>query len=999
MLQIINFCVRKVDLRKYLLNAVSGICVLMMLAAVAHSQTSSPASWLYPDGNLQATRFINHKSFPQEVTAFSVKWSTPLISGDVRPLIGNLATNEPLPGFTFAPNEIAAVMGDEIIIISGTGALINKSGFPGYVTGIKGISCLIDTLSQVYTATNANLVMALEGIETFNPLDKDSLAFAYIFGYDIISDSTKPLKRLAVNLRPFNPNIFASVKPIFGRRLDGKFIVYATINMTQPKVPDPNQIDPPFFRGLAQFHEGVNTSTFPLPDIQDQITNRAYLGPEVNTGQPSMFLSPNGGARFLLPTYPTPATVNPAFDDLLISTLLNGQYFETFANYASLVGLDVNNARVTPSFIPFEVVPDDGTRPNLRPYYVDITDGWTGQRGFILVAEEYNGIDGSDGVPKLHLHNANGFPLTDYFAGSDNNPHFRGDTNHYWSVAIGNVDGNAANTWPDYYPNNPGNELIITQTTRDFAHPASRLFVMRYYTGAPIKKPTPSGEELFPFDTIFSARINGWIAAVNDLDNGQDGKDELILADGGKLMVLRVRDYTDTRFRLGHPFDTLYSHHFFNQVISHVAVADLEGDGRNDIIVTTYDSTYVIGSIIPNTLTIITPKDPDIHKTEFCLGDTVEVKWRNSIRSQREVRIDFEEYIGGLPTGNFIPLSDKYDNNNDSLVFRFVADETFAGKQGVVIVEGLTAPEMLRDISALLSFSKPVLYADMPAKAFYYFGEKIELGGRADCSDSVFAEFHTGDTVWTFAGRDTLHADGSYLFTLDINCIPKIFLCSRENQDTTITLRVITSRGKFSDTSGVFTITLRPAIIPIKYDTLTSADPTRKFYWKQIDFPKDIPCQQISVSVSPDGVSFSQIGIARLSDEYFEWDVPLNIPDDVVFRFCCINSCAGIDTLISGVTPKFIDIIAPNPFNPIVQQLSIVYKVNEETNVTIKILDQNNKIVAIPVKNAPRLPGIAYGDSWDGIREDGAYVANGIYYISLELSNGKREIYPLYIRK
>ncbi|MBE2188585.1 MAG: hypothetical protein KGZ71_01915 [Desulfobulbaceae bacterium] len=999
MLQIINFCLENVIKRKILSVVIMSVIVLGLVSSDLHSQSSSPASWLYPDGNLQATRYVLHKSDPQTIDSFSVKWSTPLISGDVRPLIGNLASFPPLTDFKYAPNQIAAVMGDDIIILSGTGSLINKSGFPSYVSGVKGISCLIDTNSQTYSPVTGNFVMGLESIETFNPLDRDSLAFSYLFGYDVLSDSIRPLKRLAINLRPFAPNIFGSVKPFFGRKIDGKLMVYATINMTQPKVLDPTQIEPPFFRGMTQFHEGVNTSTFPLPDIQDVSSNRAFLGAEVNTGQPSLFVSPDGNGRVLLPSYPTPEAIDPNFNDLLVSSFLNSQYLETYADVASLVGLNLNNTITTPAFFPFEIIPDDGTRPNIRPYYVDITDNWTGERGFILVAEEYNGLDGSDGTPKIHLHNRDGAPLTDYFTGSTVNPHFRGDTNHYWSVAIGNVDGAVSNFWEEFYPNNRGNEIIVTQSSREFAHPASKLFVLRYFTGAAVKKPTPTGENLFQLDTIFSARINGWVAAVNDLDNAPDNKDEIVLADGGKLMVVRLRNYEDTRFRLGNPFDTVFVHEFFNQAISHVAIADLEGDGRNDIIVTTYDSTYVIGTIIPNTLSVISPKD-STHQTIFCLGDTVKVSWTNTIRSQRNVRIDFIEYIGGIPTENKTTLVEFADNNADTLTLSFVADASFAGKQGIIIVEGVSDPDKLRDITALLTFNEPMILPDILPEPFYHMNDQITLMGRADCADSVFAEWSADDTNWTFAGATPLMMDGSYMFDLQINCIPELFLCDRLNQDTLIKYRVVAVKSEFSDTSLVTPIALRPIKIPIKFDPIISADPTRVFYWEQIDFDSAANCTQISISISIDGGrEFMQIGEANIADEIFEWDVPVNIPDELIFRFCCVNSCAGIDTTIDGVTPKFIDIIAPNPFNPITEQLSIVYKVNQETNVTIKILDQNNKVVAIPIENVQRMPGIAYGDSWDGIRADGAYVANGIYYISLELSNGIREIYPLYIRK
>ena len=81
------------------------------------------------------------------------------------------------------------------------------------------------------------------------------------------------------------------------------------------------------------------------------------------------------------------------------------------------------------------------------------------------------------------------------------------------------------------------------------------------------------------------------------------------------------------------------------------------------------------------------------------------------------------------------------------------------------------------------------------------------------------------------------------------------------------------------------------------------------------------------------------------------------------------------------------------------EQLEIVYKVPEETDVTIRIYDENNRLVSEPVRNAGRSPGLAYTDHWDGRNRIGAYSGNGLYYISLIFSNGNREIYPVFVRK
>ena len=68
-------------------------------------------------------------------------------------------------------------------------------------------------------------------------------------------------------------------------------------------------------------------------------------------------------------------------------------------------------------------------------------------------------------------------------------------------------------------------------------------------------------------------------------------------------------------------------------------------------------------------------------------------------------------------------------------------------------------------------------------------------------------------------------------------------------------------------------------------------------------------------------------------------------------RFCCEGSCVRIDTLIPDVKLQYISIVSPNPFKPGSEMLEFVYKVPLETNVTIRIYDESNRLVAEPVVN------------------------------------------------
>lgn len=991
---------------KILRNIVLVLIVVINFTTFCYSQNSSPANWLYPDGNLQATKYIAHKSNAQDISKFSVKWSTPYISGDVKPLIGNIVNNPALFGFPYSPNEIVAIMGEKIVLMSGTGSLLKSTRLPiEHVDGINAInavSCLIDTSASSLTnySTNA-VVLGMSTGEISNPKSPDSLAYAYIFGYKKSNDSIMPLKRLAVNLRPYSPNIFASVTPFYGKSVNGKLMVYATVNMSKPKILDPNSADPQFFRGISQFYDKNSVSSFPLPDIADDINFRVHVGAEVNNGQPSLMDLGNSKIGLTFPSFPTTKDIDKNFEALYISSSVNGEYIETFADIGTIVSLKLDGDKLGPNFLPYEITPDDGIRPLIKSYFVDLTNNTNNENGFILVTEEYSGTESSIGMSKLHLFSKNGTRLTDPFADSPINPYIKGGTNHYWSVAVGNVDGNEINTWKEFFPNNIGKELIVTQSTKDFVYPGSKLSILRYRTGADIPKPSPNGDFLFELDTICTQRIDGWVAAANDIDGAADNKDEIFLVNGSRLVVVRMKDYSDVNFRLGRPLDTLFTMNFNNQTISNVAISDLEGDGKNDIIVTTFDSTYILGSSILNTLYVLTPKDSNNYLREYCAGDTVDLQWYNAIYGQTHVNLRFIKYLNGYPvldTSNTIIIR-MIVNNSDTVKYKLVVDSALIGKAGKIIVEGAQNPTSLFDTTTVLRFIKPSATISSVPDSVYFVGERIKLTGDAICADSLAFEYQSDSVTWN---RITyVKADINSKFNLDtvLPCILNRFKCDANDNNDSLIVRIIALKSIYRDTLPPFSINIRPARFPVKLDTAVTANPSKEFTWNPLDINKDYGCTNLSISFSADYKTFYEVAMVPVADGKYLWNVPIDLQDTLIVRFCCENSCVRTDTLITGMKPKYIGIIAPNPFNPVNQTLEIVYKVPQDVSVTIKIIDHNNRLVAEPVKNVQRRPNIAYSDQWDGRLSDNSQAANGMYYVVLELSNGAREIYPLFIKK
>ncbi len=988
--RIFNIWFKSVNIgSKIIIFLIAILCVGNLSSNYMQAQVypASPANWLFPDGDSEGTRYVAKRSAFQSIDSMIVKWFTSAISGPAIPLIGNIINNPKLEtNFVYGPNEIVAINNDELVIVDGAGRVKKMTDLPDFV---NSVSVLFDTLSAslIDEVTNP-VIMGLETIEV--AYSEDSLAFAYIAGFDADNDQTILLKRLAIDLRLYKPNIFASIKPVWGRKNGTNTSIYTVVNMSKPTSPSGNTpVNPPFFRGFTQFDASIDLPTYPLPDIGDDFDYRVTLGPEVNYSQPSISRVNAAMDAILLPSYPTPSLDVTLDNPLTFPTNSSIPYMASFNISSSNIAIDIEAstlANIT-----------GGTRPLMRPYYLHLNNGVDADSIYILMVEEYRGIDGSAGTSRLHLFDKFGIAIT--FPNDPIDPPHVGSMDHFWEVATGNVDGDATNSWLPYFPNNAGKEIILTKSSREFSVAASELWVMKYYKGPEVEKPSPPGQFLYAFDTVCTQRINGWVAAVNDLDGNPNKKDEIILVDGSTLMILRMRDYGDTRFRTGNPFDTVYVKKFPNQTISSVAVSDLEGDGYNDVIVTTHEGTYVLGVINTNTLDIL---EPDSSATtapflSYCAGDTVAVTWWNKMRGQDRVDIFFREVIDSIPSGELVPIFQAIDNSSDTVSIVYLVDSLVLGKDGYFAVLGSYNPGIINDITATFSFNNPTITVDALAARQYRAGHAMEFTGEVSCVDSISLEFSIDSVNWTLLVTDSADVSGAFSIAAEMPCV-NIFNCDTVDTDSLVLIRFRIFRSAFVETSDIIPVVALPAIFPLEFDTLSTADPTRFFRWDStlIDFA----CDTVAILVSSDnGITFDYITSVPAGEGNFIWQVPLGLPDDVVMRFCCNNSCVRVDTILNQIQPAYINIVAPNPFNPIMEQLEIVYKVPDETNVTIRIYDENNRIVSEPVRNAGRSPGIAYTDHWDGRNRIGAYSANGLYYIGLIFSNGNREIYPVYIRK
>lgn len=968
-------------------------------ALASFAQTTSPSNWLYPDGNTEATRLNRVPSLHQSLDSFRIKWAITEISGDVRPLVGNIVDNDKInQKFKYFPNEIAAVISGRIAIVDATG---NVHKLNDYLPYIKDITALIDTAEKDPFTINpyGNDARHIMGIETIEMKSPDGLSHAFLAGFDEEADTAKLIRRLTLDLRKYAPNSYANIKPIIGRMNStgkGDYSIFSVVNCASPTNVDMNP-ELPYFRGMTQFIAESNSPEYPMPDIKDKVSSRFHVPGDVGFATPSI-AKIDDNSLIALPYY---GYQNDFADTIIIRNPGHSQVLSGNRPYLAVFNITTDD--VSTSFRPRDLSAlVSGTKPQIRPYFVNTRDRNTIYNNFILLAEEYLGRDGSFGTPRLHLLNMLGDTLTSLHS-TDNLPFSSSKKNHQWSVAIGNVDGDKSNTWNEYFPNNPGNEIIVTETTRDFAVPQSKLYVLRYYSGERQVKPTPPNDLLFPLDTICSQRINGWVAAVNDIDGDEAGKDEIILVDGSSLYVLQMNDYKSYKFRNAIPFDTIYTATFKNQIISNVSVADLEGDGLNDLIVTTQDSTYLIGIDIHNVIKVLSPKEAET--LSYCIGDTVSIVWQNVVKTNNNIDILFQAVNDTVNTKEPIVIQQNFKNTADTTVYHYQVSSELAGLSGYFIVRQSNDPNNIKDSTSIIKITSPVAEIKIDNEDELFVGKDMIISGNIQCTSTLQLQY-SSDMGATWLTIDTLTAneDGNFTALFPIPCFDYL-ACDNSDKDKAMLLRVVFSKFDFTDTSKTYYAKIKPMPLPIYFEACPSACPTRTFTWNFDEITSRMQeintiDSTLNISISIDGgQTFAQLATLPLSSNEFKWNTPANLPEEFTLRFCTNNGCIRTDTTLIRGNKEIINSVSPNPYNPLLSQLEIVYKTSYEAFVTIKVLDAANNLVATPTYNQRREANATYCDFWNGHKADGSYCDNGIYYLIIELSNGERQVYPIYIKK
>lgn len=936
-------------------SIIAGI-LLWGTGVLAQPFLPSPLQWLFPRGTPEALHSQPTPSAPQPLDSFRLKWREPALAGEGAVLVGKLRPSGKLmPSMPWAPNEIAAVRGDTLFLLSGAGWILARTALPPFSWDV---SAVLDTVAPVPRAYSANPgILALESVEHRSP---DSLVATFLLGMTP-ADTLAILRRLIVDMRPYRPNLAASLLPFAARSAAGVTLYYALLHTTRP---DPGA--GAYARGLVQFASDSLLPAFPIANTPDDTGARLLYAPRLWHTQPSLTLLPGGILRLLLPIHPAAGEQ---------SVLRNRLGHQTRADSAYLIGIDLHGNVPSSGIAPVPLSLDSAApEPIVLPLWVRLQPTPTsGERPYILLAEGYRG-NAPLGPARLHLYDATGQPVAS--TALPNSPPFEGGLNHFWSIGVGDVDGPPSNAVPPFYPNNPGMEILATPNTPEQAVPGARLFVLRYRTDVRIPKPQPPNAFLFPFDTIVSAPCSGWIAAVADLDG--DGRAEILLADQGTLHIWRLRPYADPLFALGAPFDTVFSITFPGERITTVAVADVEGDGRADVLVRTSAALSCIGIPLLPAWTVLHP----LQDTTLCVSDTLHLRWVNHGRGFSPLILSFQPYDAGQPRGARRRLA-ILPNDEDTVSVALPARLFLPDTVGRLILQ-CSAPVPVEDSTALVSVRFPRLTLFTPRSGdTVVIGDTISLQGRCTCADTV--RVLPGDGAAEV--QAAVDSTGIVTLRLPVPCPPGIS-CWEAPRPWYPT--VVAIADTFAQPLQL-TLIRKARHLPASLLLFpTGICPEVLLQWESAQ------CPTVTLGVSTDGgVTFTELP-SSAQDGSTRWVLPPAAGDTLWLRVCC-TSCQRLDTVVPLTSSLQLELLAPNPVVFPEQQLQIRYSLSEAGSARVRILDAADNLVRELVPWRAHASGVLYCESWDGTAYSGAPVPTGTYYVLIEHEH-RRWLFPVFVR-
>ena len=575
-------------------------------------------------------------------------------------------------------------------------------------------------------------------------------------------------------------------------------------------------------------------------------------------------------------------------------------------------------------------------------------------------------------------------------------------TQRGWRIVTGDIDKGSSGS-NRYYLNNFGNELIgAWSLPEEREMSANWLYVFR--RNEQISPDTPVA--------LFARQFFiGRLMAAGDLITNQlpgiDNRErqEVVIADHDSISILEMLDYNDPSSAFVNPpanpaearyFRTLRTFHLDSRVVA-AAIADIEGDGHNDLIVSTEGYTYAIGL-----RTQIPFGRLAADKQAYCKGDSITVSWNRAVGGgETGVRV---RLVGPdtrvLAQGRVrTPSTDALNPGIGPDTIRVKTDPLPPGTYRVRVED--MAIDSLYEESPSFTVNQPVITpVEVDTGSSLRFGSTIRLATTLACADAALLLRSTDAGSHWDTLRDVSMSGDRVEASQSLDCQS---WCG-DQQGVTALYRFIDTRGYASSD----TVSLALAA-PGRRLGLSPGDSSRArrrtITWKSDDFH----CQNLTLSIIGQEKTVTIPNVPASALEY-----PIEVPEEIVgsvtVRLCCEEQTAS--SCEYALSPAFEvnklpegNYVAPNPFNPNDPSIAsgngaaIVYRLKVTGNVTITIFDASRTVARRLMEGVEMEGGKRQIAFWDGRNSRGDIVANGTYICVIESGSDERIVLPILVMK
>ncbi|HVZ41809.1 MAG TPA: FlgD immunoglobulin-like domain containing protein [Candidatus Kapabacteria bacterium] len=950
---------------------------LLMLGMASQARAQKPSTWWYPMGTPEGTRSNDVQLDRQRADSMVIKWRTRSLANSSSLLVG---------GIRFAPEDrmqqVIGAAGDTMLYI------VSHRGLVDARNNYRGLFSAADATTIRLTGLLAHDVLAPEegarpayigvGVERLQAQDDNT------FACFLAKSDAKPAQRLEIPPPTPGPDAATARLGLYPLMLvDSSYILAVSRSGNDARDDRINEV--------RRYDTGIGASPASLvwryniaPRIYPQhpalyydksiSTHGIYIGLSTApylTLQPYSSQPPNGATR---------TSSDKAYSIELLER--------------NPKGAESKELRTDPA------QPVDALPTRISTYFMFLrSSSLSAEQFFRLIAQEQDAA--RPGIPSLLLRD--GYSTKDTLFGSFTPS--GGDAinaqNHGWTVVVADVDGNvrsrqAGDAGDRLFFHNEGPEILAAYRNADGSDVANNmLWVLRRNAADSTAGAGRAYMKAF-VGYAFSGRL---LAAGHLLPDSAGGistnRSEVVIANGDTVKVLRLADYSNEVFDGEHTgaqpyFETVLTFPLEGAVQS-AAIADLDNDTLNDLVVSTRRATYAIGARQPNPFEVIRTDN-----TNYCGASQIVLTWSRSIGGDSTVNVDL------LGAGGTVPQKDHYLNTarRDPL-------NVGAGIDSLMIPTGNLAPGTYRlivrdpELASQADTSKEFTIAPAQFGAIAVqsapapgFGDTLGLSVPVGCADSVYLEQSSDGTVWTGDRPVAVHGD-SAVATDTIACPDDI--CNAGD-----TVRIW---FRYRDRWHVVATQPHVVAIPINTVPLTISQQgnaglrSRTVTWSSDTFA----CQTVRLEIAGSGTGWMPLAPSVSAHAgTFTFAVPDTLTGPYRVRICCDGAgqplCRrGMSAAFEVPPPPTEGFVAPNPF--VVSQAPggavIVYRPHAGGTVTITIYDAGRALVRTLLDAASVGEGF-HQVTWDGTNSRGEIVASGTYICVVE-SAGQKQIMPIIV--